>query len=69
MEPVAPISNILSCQAIQYGYLDTLNVKIRLLLMQWDTAVGLEKMLHTENGEQTEKPITEATLIADESLG
>ena len=40
--------------------------------MQQATTVGLEKMLHMENGEQTEnreqrtdKPITEATLIPD----
>ena len=51
MELVAPLSNILSCQVIQYDHLDTLNVQICPLLMQWATAVGLEKMLQTENGE------------------
>ena len=43
--------------------------------MQWAIAVGLEKNMtenrqRTENREQrTEKPITEATLIADGSSG
>ena len=34
--------------------------------MQWATPIGLEKcnVEQTENREQTEKPITEATLIA-----
>ena len=45
--------------------------------MQWATVVGLEKMQQTDNTElqrtdreqRTEKPITEATLIADGSSG
>ena len=32
--------------------------------MKWATAVGLEKMSQTEN-RQTEKAVTEATLIVD----
>ena len=43
--------------------------------MLWATALGLEKMLQTENrqrmenGEQTEKPITESPLITDGTAG
>ena len=32
--------------------LDTLNIKICPILMQWATVVGLEKMLQTENREK-----------------
>ena len=55
MEPVEPLSNILSCQAIQCGHLDTLNVQICQSLMQWATVVGLEKMSQTENRKQTDR--------------
>ena len=47
-----PLSNILSCWEDQHGRLDTLNVKFHTLLMQWPTAVGLEKMLDGEQRNQ-----------------
>ena len=68
---MAPLSNILSCWADKYGCLDTPNIKICQLLILKGNALGLEKMLQTENRqrmesrEQTEKPITESPLITD----
>ena len=63
-EAVALLSDILSCWVVQYGCLDTLNVLICTLLMQWATAVGLEKNSIEKNHRQrTEKPITETPQI------
>ena len=45
MEPVAPLSNILSCWTDKYGLFDTLKIKIYPLLMPLATAVRLEEKL------------------------
>ena len=52
IEAVVPLSNIQLCLEDQYVNFDTPNVQICPLLMRWATAVGLQKMLQTENGEQ-----------------
>ena len=52
----------MSCQEDQYSYLDNFNVNICPLLLQWATIVCGAKLLQTDR-EQTEKPITEASVI------
>ena len=66
-----PLSNIQSCQEDQYGHFDTLNVQICPLLIQWATAVGLEKnnRQRTENRRITEKPTTKPPLIVNGTAG
>ena len=63
-EAVALLSDILSCWVVQYSCLDPLNVLICPLLMQWATAVGLEKnSIEKNHRHRTEKRITETPLI------
>ena len=50
-EAVKLFSNILLCWADQYGRLDTLNIKICPLLMQWAIVVGSQEMLQKTDKE------------------
>ena len=52
-----PFSNIQSCQEDQYGHFDTLNIQICPLLIQWATAVGLEKI--TDREQRTDREQTD----------